>query len=235
MATHQNPNLEILETAVQRLGSLSEQMVFLGGCATGMLLTDPAAPPIRVTRDVDVIVEVSSLVAYHRLSADLKEKGFIEDLNPDSPICRWKHETIILDVMPTDPKILGFGNRWFTPAFSAAEQVSLPSGVMIRLLPAPYFLATKLEAFEYRGKGDFLLSRDMEDIITVLDGRELIVSEVQAANADLKGYLAKRFSHLLDERLFLDSLPGHLPPDQASQARLSHVIERVKDIARCDA
>ncbi len=222
---------EILELAIHRLGSLYEKMVFLGGCATGLLLTDPAAPTIRVTRDIDVLVEVASLAAYHRLAEDLREKDFIEDLGPEAPICRWKNESIILDVMPTDPKILGFGNRWFPPAFTAAEPFSLPSGVKIRLLPAPYFLATKLEAFDFRGKGDFLLSRDMEDIIAVLDGRTIIVSEVQAAKPDLKSYLADRFSGLLDEHLFLDALPGHLPPDQASQSRLSHVMDRVKAIA----
>ena len=92
MALHQNPNLEILESAVHRLDSLCEQMVFLGGCATGLLLTDPAAPSIRITRDVDVIVEVTSLAAYHRLTKDLREKGFIEDFGPEAPICRWKNE-----------------------------------------------------------------------------------------------------------------------------------------------
>lgn len=53
----QNPNLAILEAAVQRLGALAEEMVFLGGCATGLLLTDAAAPPIRATKDVDAIVD----------------------------------------------------------------------------------------------------------------------------------------------------------------------------------
>lgn len=230
-AMHLNPNLEILESVVHYLGSLSERMVFLGGCASGLLLTDPAAPPLRVTRDVDVIVEVASLAEYHRLNAKLREKGFTEDLSTRAPICRWKKESLILDVMPTDPSILGFGNRWFASAFSAAEPVSLPSGVQIRLLTAPYFLATKIEAFECRGAGDFLMSRDIEDVIAVLDGRNAIVSEVQGAEPALRNYLANRFSNFLETRLFLDSLPGHLPPDKASQLRSLHVIERAKAIA----
>ncbi|MBL1276753.1 MAG: hypothetical protein COB30_011760 [Ectothiorhodospiraceae bacterium] len=52
MARLQNPNLEILVLAVDQLGQLTEEMVFVGGCATGLLITDIAAPPIRVTRDV---------------------------------------------------------------------------------------------------------------------------------------------------------------------------------------
>ncbi len=61
------------------LGPLCDQMVFLGGCATGLLITDPAAPPVRVTRDVDVIVEVASLNEYRRISASLRKLKFSED------------------------------------------------------------------------------------------------------------------------------------------------------------
>lgn len=68
-----NPNLEIMEIAAARLGDLVEELVFLGGCATGLLLTDPLAPPIRATKDVDVISELGSLVDYHRLSGRLRE------------------------------------------------------------------------------------------------------------------------------------------------------------------
>lgn len=60
MARIQNPNIEILEMAVACLGALADEMVFLGGCATGLLITDKAAPPIRATQDVDAIVEMVS-------------------------------------------------------------------------------------------------------------------------------------------------------------------------------
>ena len=115
-----NPNLEIMEIAVARLGAMAEEMVFLGGCATGLLITDAVAPAIRATKDVDVIVEVASLIEYHRLSKRLRELGFSEDQSPDAPICRWRAGEILLDVMPTHPEILGFGNEWYQPAFDAA-------------------------------------------------------------------------------------------------------------------
>jgi hypothetical protein len=73
MIRAQNPNLKILEFAVERLGELTNEMVFLGGCATGLLMTDVAAPPIRATQDVDVITEVATLAEYHRLSERLHE------------------------------------------------------------------------------------------------------------------------------------------------------------------
>jgi hypothetical protein len=65
MSRRRNPNLELLEAAIGQLGTLADELVFIGGCATGLLLTDPGAPPLRVTRDVDVMVEVATLSRYH--------------------------------------------------------------------------------------------------------------------------------------------------------------------------
>lgn len=231
MIRQKNPNLEVLENTVHRLGALADEMVFLGACATGLLLTDPAAPPIRGTLDVDVIVELTSLAEYHRLSEKLRKRGFVEDFSPDAPICRWNNKDVILDVMPTNPEILGFGNPWFSPAFTRAEAVTLPSGKRIQMLSAPYFLATKLEAFDCRGKRDYLLSTDMEDIVTVLDGRPEIVDEVRRSERKLSAYLTERFANLLKEQNFIEALPGHLPPDRFSQERLPLLIGRMRGIA----
>ena len=85
-----HPNIKILESAIQKLGPLVDEMVFLGGCATCLLLTDPATPPPRVTYDVDVIVEAASLLDYHKLSEKLRRHNFSEDLRPDAIICRWR-------------------------------------------------------------------------------------------------------------------------------------------------
>ncbi len=54
MAIADNPNLAILETAVQALGKLTDSLVFVGGCATGLLVTRTRANQIRATEDVDV-------------------------------------------------------------------------------------------------------------------------------------------------------------------------------------
>ncbi len=226
-----NPNLQILEIAVEYLGPLADDMVFLGGCATGLLLTDVAAPPIRVTQDVDVITEVASLGDYHRLSGQLRKRGFKEDQSPDAPICRWVAAGVVLDVMPTRPEILGFGNEWYQPALDAAVAVELPSGKRIRMVTAPYFLVTKLAAFDSRGKDGYVTSHDMEDIVAVLDGRPEIVNEVKRADETLRKHLMARFAALLHDTKFVAALPGHLPGDTASQARAPLVMERISVIA----
>jgi hypothetical protein len=56
-----DPNLPMLELVVRELGELLGRFVFVGGCATGLLVTDVAAAPVRATQDVDVIAEVLTL------------------------------------------------------------------------------------------------------------------------------------------------------------------------------
>jgi len=100
MSERQHPNLEILMMAVDQLGILSDEMVFLGGCAIGLLITDEAAPPIRVIKDVDAIVQVYSRGEYYHLAEKLRAKGFKEDTSNGAPLCRWVANGVILDGRP---------------------------------------------------------------------------------------------------------------------------------------
>lgn len=226
-----NPNLLILETVVHRLGSLTEEFVFLGGCAAGLLITDAAASPVRETIDVDVMVQVLSKQEYYALAERLRARGFSEDSSEGAPICRWTDGHVLLDVMPTEPDILGFGNEWYAPAMAQAIEIRLANDERIRMVSAPYFLITKLSAFEGRGNGDFQMSHDIEDLVAVVDGRPEIVEEVKYSPEALQIALAQRFGEYLHTRRFLDALHGHLPADEASQTRVPIVIDRMKKIA----
>ena len=95
--------------------------------------------------------------------------------------------SLILDVMPTDERILGFSNRWYGPAIGAAQTIRVGRHD-IRVVTTPYFLATKLEAFHGRGGHDYRASHDLEDIITVIDGRPELAAEVRTADADVRDY-----------------------------------------------
>lgn len=227
----QNPNIELLTRAVDRLGALSQEMVFLGGCATGLLITDSAAPPLRVTVDVDAIVQVTSLTAYHRLSEKLRVQGFSEDMREGAPLCRWTADGVVLDVMPTESRILGFGNRWYGLAAEHAISIRLPSGKEISAVSAPYFICTKIEAFDGRGKSDYMTSHDIEDLVAVLDGRPELADEVERSDPQLVTEIRLRFKQLLEDQRFIEALPGHMPADQASQARIPELMRRIRLIA----
>ena len=98
-----------------------------------------------------------------------------------------------LDLVPLDEKILGFANRWSKPGFEAATVAVLPSGLQLRHLSAPYFMATKLEAFKDRGNNDVYLSHDLEDVISVVDGREELHDELSAASPEVRSFVAHTF------------------------------------------
>ncbi len=51
MLTGNNPNIELLEKTVEKLGELADKMVFVGGCATGLLITDANAAHSGCRRD----------------------------------------------------------------------------------------------------------------------------------------------------------------------------------------
>jgi hypothetical protein len=118
--------MERLESAVVELCDLADRLTLVGGCLTPLLITDPAAPPPRPTIDVDLIVEVTTTTAYDRLSLDMRQRGFQPGADPDDPICRFRKGGIIIDLMPTSPQVLGFGNRWYplAAATAAAETIS---------------------------------------------------------------------------------------------------------------
>lgn len=228
-----DPNVVMLEWVAERLGDgLRDELVFVGGAVTGLLITDPGQPTIRPTEDVDLIVQAAVRADYHHVEAALRRQGFVNDMSQDAPICRWRVGGVIVDVMPTLKDILGFSNRWYPLALADATKTALPSGTMIRLVSAPVFLATKLEAFADRGKGDYLFSHDLGDLISVIDGRDELIDECHRYGADLKQYLGDWMGRLLSSSAFLDALPGHLPGDAASQARLPDLEDKLRLLAQ---
>jgi hypothetical protein len=218
-------SVELLELAAGALDDLLDEVVFVGGATLTLWITDPAAPPPRPTKDVDVIVEVTTRGSFYTFEERLRKRGFKED-QESGVICRWQHRDsgLILDAMPANASILGFENRWQEEALPFAAERELPSGAWIRAVPPPYLLATKLEAFNGRGRGDFLGSADFADIVGLVDGRETLVAEVQTAEPELRRYVSEELRRLRSHARFLDGVYGALPPDRASQARADQIV-----------
>ncbi len=226
-----DPNRAILLLIANALGDLREKVVFVGGCATGLLVTVKRAQVIRPTDDVDIVAQVASTAGYHQLESQLRSKGFVQGM--DAPhACRWSYQGVAVDVMPADKSILGFANRWHPLAIEYANDFELDAQNTIKLITAPFFIATKLEAFEDRGKSDLLLSHDMEDIVTVIDGRPSLLEEMRQAPDELQAYMAEKFYALLKNEDFLSALQGYLPGDAASQARLPLLERKLNELAR---
>lgn len=226
-----NPNLELLIGMARAMGLLCEQVVCVGGCATGLLLDDTSLMDVRPTEDVDAIVEVATLAAYHRLADQLMQRGFKQTMADNTPPFRWYWNRLQLDLVPLDEKILGFANRWYRAGYDAAVVSTVAEGLGLRHLSAPYFLATKFEAFQDRGRGDVYLSHDLEDIITVIEGRAALAPEVTAARADVRAHISRSIAALQALPDFHNALPGLLGNpgrEDAVRVRLNQ-LSRLKD------
>jgi hypothetical protein len=225
-----DPNLPQLIAAAKVLQPLLEDLVFVGGCTTGLLVTDPGGAPIRATIDVDAVIEITSYVSYANLSVKLRDLGLTNDQDPAAPICRWKHGELTIDVMPLDESILGFSNRWYQQAIDSAQLIEIESGLAIRYIASTYFVATKLEAFRNRGKGVYLGSHDLEDVVSIIDGRESLGEEIAESDTGVASYVREEFNSMLENKTFIDALPGFLQPDDASQERAELILARMKSI-----
>jgi hypothetical protein len=120
-----DPNRALFESVVRLLAPVLDELVFVGGCTTGLFITDPAAGGIRPTKDVDAIVDVTSYAKYAALSERLRALGLAEDTTPGAPLCRWRRDDLIVDVMPVDEHVLGFSNRWYPAATPSCRRAGL--------------------------------------------------------------------------------------------------------------
>ncbi len=226
-----DPNIQSVELVAHALGDLCDELILVGGCAASLLIDAPTAPPPRVTYDVDLLAVVMTLHRYHALEEKFAQRGFTRDMSQDAPICRWRVGSILVDLMPTDESVLGFSNRWYPHAAESAMRVTLPSGRNIHLISAPAFLATKLEAFQTRGKSDFALSHDFEDIINVVEGRTAIAAEIAKSTPALRHYLATQFALILQREDFRNMLPGLVAYDALHGQRVALVMQELEAIA----
>ncbi|MBT3068141.1 hypothetical protein [Rhodoferax sp. U11-2br] len=223
-----NPNLGLLTGMARAMGPLCDQVVFVGGCATGLLIDNADLMDVRPTEDVDAIVEVASLAAYHRLAEQLMQRGFQQTMADNTPPFRWYWNRLQLDLVPLDEKVLGFANPWYRVGFENAVSVELAGGLLLRHLSAPHFLATKFEAFKDRGQNDVYLSHDLEDIMTVMEGRAAVVQEMIAADAAIRQHVGQAVAALLDMPAFHNALPGLLSDperEQTVKARLMQMTQ----------
>ena len=194
---------EMLIMVARALGEdLLKQVVFLGGCTTGLLLTDKVSKEaVRYTDDVDLITHVIGYSGWVNFQTQIKARGFKESME-DNIACRMRLNGLIVDFMPDDEKILGFSNRWYTEALDNATSHDLTDELTIQLISPIFFVATKLEAYKGRGNNDPLQSNDIEDILNVFDGRPELVDEIKQGTEKVQKYISTEFTKLLEQPEF---------------------------------
>ena len=117
-------DLETIKIMTKELSSLHQEIAFLGGSTISLFITEPDRVKIRETLDVDCVVEVGHRQDYEKIAQKLRKIGFSKDIE-SRVICRFKKGDLTLDVMPTDPQILGFTNIWYKEGFEKAIELKV--------------------------------------------------------------------------------------------------------------
>lgn len=201
-------NIVRLKAIKNGLSALDKDFVFVGG-AILLLYSNSPIIDVRSTNDIDVIIEILNYGERAKLEDQLRALGFHHDVE-SGIICRYRHQGFIVDIMPTDDDSIGFKNIWYPLAFETAVYVLLDEHTTLKIPNAPCYLATKFEAFKTRGQYDGYISHDFEDIVFVLQTRSTIWNEMNDTSEELKQYLKKEFTQLLNHSIFLDWLDGNV-------------------------
>lgn len=218
---------EEMRIVARRLEPLNVPFAFVGGAVMCLLVDHPEVTQFRRTKDVDVIVAVVTYAQFARLEERLRENGFSHDSSEGAPICRWIIDGCKVDIMPAEPANLGMNTCWFPEALQLAVLKDLGDGCSAHVVAPTMFLATKLEAFKDRGKGDFFGSHDLEDIVTLVDGCADIVADVNRSANNVRVFISRGFGDLLRHPDFRDAVLGHQP----EKLRVPLVMERFAAIA----
>ncbi len=225
-------NIDMLQTVANGLGTLKNDMVFVGGAVAELYATDPAASEIRPTLDIDCVIELSSKTAHAKLEEELRAKGFANDTSKGAPICRWVYNDIKVDIMPTDSTVLGFSNRWYVEGIKNKITKTLPNEIEIFVFRPEYYLASKFEAYKGRGGTDLRQSHDFEDIIYILDNCPNLLDNIANANSSVKIYLKEECQSLLGNDNLTEGIESALPygPDSDSTEIIQDLLQSIVEI-----
>lgn len=221
-------NLALVAQVAKGLKELNKKMVFIGGAVISLYTDDPAAEEIRPTTDIDMTINLANYAEWAQMQERLADLGFYPNPQGQS-ICSYKFQDIAIDIMPSDDSSIGVSNSWYKPGFKYLQQTTLSDGSTINILPSPYFLGTKLEAFKNRGKNDFYGSHDFEDIIYLIDNRTTIVSEILEADDDIREYIKKEVTIIKNHKQAEEILAMHIHP-LIREERFKMLMEKIERI-----
>lgn len=222
------PQLENLAkvAAALREKVLGERFVFAGAGVLPLFLDADFPGRPRPTNDTDVAVPVLHYGEWSRLRDALKAAGFHERADPEvtHPIVFWLGD-IRADFMPVRMPGFGTEDRWLSLGLDLAELDELENGERILRLPVSIWLVAKIQAFEDRGRRDVLMSKDLEDIATLMIGRSSLLDDIQEAHADVRLRAIGAFRRWLTESEVLDALDGCATGAEERQLLAARVVE----------
>jgi len=219
-------NIRMVAAVASALMELRSKIVFVGGAVISLYTDDPATDEVRPTADIDMTIQLTGYSEWAGIQKRFLELGFSPDPQGKA-ICSYLYKNISVDIMPSEDGPIGKANGWYKPGFSFLQEVSVENET-INILSAPYFLATKFEAFHSRG-GDYRTSYDFEDIIYVIDNRTSIVEEIRDADEKVKAFLKAELKKVIDAPYSEEIIRTQIHPLMVDD-RFPIVLEKIKKI-----
>lgn len=220
----------MLAIVAEGLQELTDKVVFVGGAVAELYADNAAVSEIRPTNDVDCIIEISRISDHAKLEDDLRKKGFANDMSPGAPICRWVYQGIIVDVMPTHDKILGFSNIWYSDGIKSRQEVRLFNAKSISILPVEFYIASKIAAHNSRGGSDLRQSHDFEDIVYMINNCSDLVQKM--TDPKVIKFLAGEFLKLINNKGLNEGIEASLPYGSGATRvlKIINVMTRISEL-----
>lgn len=220
-------NKAVTVKVARALGELNEQVVYVGGAVVSLYVNDPSAEDVRPTKDLDLTLQITGFSALEELRQNLVQKGFTQSDNLEI-MCRFHYEDVLVDVMSTQTVGWAPSNRWFASGFDKAI-VMILDGVPIKLLPLPYYLAAKFDAFFDRGSKDVYASTDFEDIVYLLDHVTDFETQILKAEKTVNTYLRRCAREILNSQMLQTAIMGQLFHEQQDE-RFEMIMKKLKNL-----
>ncbi len=227
-----NPaTIQTIIIIAKALGELNDKAVFVGGATIPFYLPEIYQTLVRPTEDVDVVMEIVGKSSNYANEELLRQKGFLHDSSKGAPLCRWLYRNLKVDIMSSNISALDFTNIWYQEGIENSIEI-MKTPVSVKIFTAPYFIATKLEAFKSRGNLDYVASADMEDIISILEvsTQEIFEDMLPLATVKLREYIIAEFSFLLKKNEFQDALQGAILNRVNSDESVKIINNRIKKL-----
>lgn len=219
-----------IATVARALAGERPPAVFVGGTVTALYPLGSGVD-VRPTFDVDCVVDLATTAEYYAFVARLRRRGFTECTDENAPLCRLIYAGIRVDLVATTDTGVGPTNRWYADAVANAAVHRLADDLEVRVITPLFFVATKLEAFRGRGRGDYLASHDLEDVLTVLAGLAELRDQVRREDNTVARAVRAELVDLRAKDAFIDAIPGHFEGDGTGQAHADEVLAWLASLA----
>ncbi len=203
-------NIDRLKVVAIALQPIKNKIVFVGGAVVDLYTDDQSREEMRITDDIDIVVEVVNKGDYTKLEEQIRILGFRNDIT-SNVICRYKFNDIIVDVMPNDESVLGFSNKWYKEGIQNSFEFEIDLEASIYLFSVSYFIASKLEALKSERHGaDYRFNSDFEDVVYIFNNCTTIESDILQANESVKVYIKLELEKLLKRRNIEEEITASL-------------------------